>query len=107
MFFIVVVFGILGYCFTEKYKEIEKLGLVIMSFGFVAFSIYNLKAMVKDVIVHNHLLKVLKTESKNELLYEALGTYEEKKLWIILFFHIFFSLLTVLVILRKYLIKKA
>lgn len=103
MFFIVVVFGILGYCFTEKYKEIEILGLIILAFGFVAFSIYNVFAMVKDVNIHNHLLRILQTESNNEVFCEAIGIYEEKYLLKILIFHNLFSLLTILVIIRKYL----
>ena len=102
MFFIVVVFGILGYCFTEKYKEIEILGLFILVIGFLAFSIYNLLAMVKDVNIHNHLLEILNTASNSEVLSKAVEVFEEKSLLKVFVFHILFSLLTILVIFRKY-----
>jgi hypothetical protein len=105
MFFIVVVFGILGYCFTEKYKEIEKLGLIILAFGFAAFSIYNITAMVENVNIHNQLLVILKKASNEEVWRKAVDVYQDKELWRILVFHPFFSLLTILVIFRKYLIE--
>lgn len=104
MFFIVVVFGILGYCFTEKYREIEQLGIVILAIGLIAFSVYNGIAMVKDVTVYNELLNILQTESKTEsVLNKAVKIYKTKSLPKILVFHILVSLLAILVIIRKYL----
>jgi hypothetical protein len=105
MFFIVVIFGILGYCFTEKYTEIEKIGLIILAAGFVAFSIYNITAMVENVNIHNRLLVILKDATHEEVWHRAVNVYQDKKLWRILVFHPFFSLLTILVIFRKYLVE--
>jgi len=104
MFFIVVVFGILGYCFTEKYKEIEASGIVILTIGLIAFSIYNGNAMIKDVTIYNHLLDVLKKPEDNTKVFnEAVKIYKTKWLPKILVFHILISLLAILVIIRKYL----
>jgi hypothetical protein len=101
MFFIVVVFGILGYCFTEKYNEIEKLGICILVVGFVAFSIYNAVAMYQNVVVYNYLLKTLQSTGINRLDL-ATSIFEEKSEFKIIFSQNIFSLLTILVIIRKY-----
>lgn len=102
MFFIVVVFGIIGYCFTEKYNQIETFGIVILAIGMIAFSIYNGNAMVRDISIYNHLLKILNSESKPGAFKKAVKIFEEKCLLRILFFHILVSLLAILVIIRKY-----
>ena len=103
MFFIVVVFGIVGYCFSEKYREMETSGIVILTIGLIAFSIYNGDAMIKDASIYNRLLDVLQhSEGNTEGVSEAVKIYKPKWLPKILSFHILISLLAILVIIRKY-----
>ena len=92
----------------SAFKEIETLGIVILTIGLVAFSIYNGNAMIKDADIYNHLLVILKQPEGNNKVFDetvknAVDIYPPKEQSKILLFHIFVSLLAILVIIRKYL----
>ena len=109
MFYALIALGILGFSFGETYSKMSDIrSCIIISIGFIAFSLSNIFSMYDNLELYNTLLQQIKKEARETNFKQfnikpIMPKFEEKRLFIIITYHLILDGCVLLSIWRKYL----